>query len=45
LCAPPDPGAATVDEIAALIVFLFSDDAAMIAGILLAIDGGYTARS
>jgi L-xylulose reductase len=35
---------ATEDEIAAPIVFLLSDDASMITGVSLAIDGGYTAR-
>src|SRR5262249_18308254 len=35
---------ATVDEIAAPIAFLLSDDAAMITGVSLPIDGGYTAR-
>jgi L-xylulose reductase len=35
---------ATADEIAAPIVFLLSDDAAMITGVSLPIDGGYTAR-
>jgi L-xylulose reductase len=35
---------ATEDEIAAPIVFLLSDDAAMITGVCLPIDGGYTAR-
>lgn len=34
---------ATVDEIAAPIVFLLSDGAAMISGVSLPIDGGYTA--
>jgi L-xylulose reductase len=35
---------ATADEIAAPIVFLLSDDAAMITAVSLPIDGGYTAR-
>jgi NAD(P)-dependent dehydrogenase (short-subunit alcohol dehydrogenase family) len=35
---------ATEDEIAAPIVFLLSDDASMITGVSLPIDGGYTAR-
>ncbi|MBV9357681.1 MAG: SDR family oxidoreductase [Chloroflexi bacterium] len=35
---------ATVDEIAAPIAFLLSDDAAMITGVSLPIDGGYSAR-
>jgi NAD(P)-dependent dehydrogenase (short-subunit alcohol dehydrogenase family) len=35
---------ATEDEIAAPIVFLLSDDAAMISGVSLPIDGGYTCR-
>jgi NAD(P)-dependent dehydrogenase (short-subunit alcohol dehydrogenase family) len=35
---------ATVDEIAAPIVFLLSDDASMISGVSLPIDGGYTAQ-
>lgn len=35
---------ATADEIAAPIVFLLSDDASMITGVSLPIDGGYTAR-
>jgi L-xylulose reductase len=35
---------ATEDEIAAPIVFLLSDDASMITGVCLPIDGGYTAR-
>jgi len=35
---------ATEDEIAAPIVFLLSDDASMISGVSLPIDGGYTAR-
>jgi NAD(P)-dependent dehydrogenase (short-subunit alcohol dehydrogenase family) len=35
---------ATVDEIAAPITFLLSDDAAMITGVSLPIDGGYSAR-
>ncbi|ALE06902.1 short-chain dehydrogenase [Arthrobacter sp. ERGS1:01] len=35
---------ATVDEIAAPIVFLLSDAAAMITGVALPIDGGYTCR-
>jgi NAD(P)-dependent dehydrogenase (short-subunit alcohol dehydrogenase family) len=35
---------ATEDEIAAPIVFLLSDDASMISGVCLPIDGGYTAR-
>jgi L-xylulose reductase len=35
---------ATVDEVAAPIVFLLSDDAAMITGVSLPIDGGYTSR-
>ncbi len=35
---------ATADEIAAPITFLLSDDASMITGVSLAIDGGYTAR-
>ncbi|HEX2527601.1 MAG TPA: SDR family oxidoreductase [Geminicoccus sp.] len=35
---------ATVDEIAAPIVFLLSDGAAMITGVSLPIDGGYTCR-
>ncbi|WNV73860.1 SDR family oxidoreductase [Geodermatophilus sp. DSM 44513] len=35
---------ATEEEIAAPIVFLLSDDASMISGVSLPIDGGYTAR-
>ena len=35
---------ATEDEIAAPIVFLLSDDAAMITGVTLPVDGGYTSR-
>lgn len=35
---------ATEDEIAAPIVFLLSDDASMITGVSLPIDGGYSAR-
>jgi NAD(P)-dependent dehydrogenase (short-subunit alcohol dehydrogenase family) len=35
---------ATVDEIAAPIVFLLSDGASMITGVSLPIDGGYTCR-
>jgi L-xylulose reductase len=35
---------ATLDEIAAPITFLLSDDASMITGVSLPIDGGYTAR-
>ncbi|MCZ2860321.1 SDR family oxidoreductase [Blastococcus sp. VKM Ac-2987] len=35
---------ATEDEIAAPIVFLLSDDASMISGVSLPVDGGYTAR-
>jgi NAD(P)-dependent dehydrogenase (short-subunit alcohol dehydrogenase family) len=35
---------ATEDEIAAPIVFLLSDDASMISGVTLAVDGGYTCR-
>ncbi|MCV7279537.1 SDR family oxidoreductase [Mycolicibacterium flavescens] len=35
---------ATEDEIAGPIVFLLSDDAAMITGVCLPIDGGYTCR-
>lgn len=35
---------ATVEDIAAPIVFLLSDGAAMISGVSLPIDGGYTAR-
>jgi L-xylulose reductase len=35
---------ATVDEIAAPIAFLLSDDASMISGVSLPIDGGYTCR-
>jgi NAD(P)-dependent dehydrogenase (short-subunit alcohol dehydrogenase family) len=35
---------ATEDEIAAPIVFLLSDDAAMISGVSLPVDGGYTCR-
>ncbi len=35
---------ATVEEIAAPIAFLLSDDAAMITGVSLPIDGGYSAR-
>ena len=34
---------ATEDEIAAPIVFLLSDGAAMISGVTLPIDGGFTA--
>jgi L-xylulose reductase len=34
----------TVDEVAAPIAFLLSDDASMISGVSLPIDGGYTAR-
>ena len=36
---------ATQDEIAAPIGFLLSDDASMITGVTLPIDGGYTCRS
>lgn len=35
---------ATEDEIAAPVVFLLSDDASMITGVLLPVDGGYTSR-
>ena len=35
---------ATEDEIAAPIVFLLSDDAAMITGVTLPVDGGYCCR-
>ncbi|MGR6964880.1 SDR family oxidoreductase [Geodermatophilus sp. URMC 61] len=35
---------ATEDEIAAPIVFLLSDDASMISGVSLPVDGGYTCR-
>ena len=35
---------ATEDDIAGPIVFLLSDDAAMISGVSLPIDGGYTSR-
>ena len=35
---------ATEDDIAGPIVFLLSDDAAMITGASLPIDGGYTSR-
>jgi len=35
---------ATEDEIAAPVVFLLSDDASMISGVSLPIDGGFTAR-
>jgi NAD(P)-dependent dehydrogenase (short-subunit alcohol dehydrogenase family) len=35
---------ATEDEIAGPIVFLLSDDAAMITGVSLPVDGGYTCR-
>ena len=35
---------ATVDEVAAPIVFLLSDGASMISGVSLPIDGGYTSR-
>jgi L-xylulose reductase len=35
---------ATEDEVAAPIVFLLGDDASMISGVSLPIDGGYTAR-
>lgn len=35
---------ATEDEIAGPIVFLLSDDASMITGVCLPVDGGYTAR-
>lgn len=35
---------ATEDEVAAPIVFLLGDDASMISGVCLPIDGGYTAR-
>jgi NAD(P)-dependent dehydrogenase (short-subunit alcohol dehydrogenase family) len=35
---------ATEDEIAAPICFLLSDDASMITGVCLAVDGGYTCR-
>jgi L-xylulose reductase len=34
----------TEDDIAGPIVFLLSDDAAMISGVSLPIDGGYTSR-
>lgn len=34
---------ATQDEIAAPVVFLLSDDASMISGVHLPIDGGFTA--
>jgi len=34
----------TEDEVAAPIVFLLSDDASMISGVSLPVDGGYTAR-
>ena len=35
---------ATEDEVTAPIVFLLSDNASMISGVSLPIDGGYTAR-
>lgn len=35
---------ATADDIAGPIAFLLSDDAAMISGVSLAVDGGYTSR-
>ena len=35
---------ATEDEIAAPVVFLLSDDASMITGVSLAVDGGYSCR-
>ncbi len=35
---------ATVDEVAAPIVFLLSDGASMISGVCLPVDGGYTSR-
>jgi L-xylulose reductase len=35
---------ATEEEIAAPIAFLLSDDAAMITGVSLPVDGGYTSR-
>jgi NAD(P)-dependent dehydrogenase (short-subunit alcohol dehydrogenase family) len=35
---------ATVDDVAGPIVFLLSDESAMISGVSLPIDGGYTAR-
>lgn len=35
---------ATVDDVAGPIVFLLSADAAMISGVSLAVDGGYTSR-
>ncbi len=39
----PMPGAASVDDIAAAVAFLASDDAAFISGVTLPVDGGYTA--
>lgn len=42
LAAMPLGRWATEDEIAAPIVFLLSDDAAMISGVTLPVDGGYT---
>jgi NAD(P)-dependent dehydrogenase (short-subunit alcohol dehydrogenase family) len=33
-----------VDDVAGPIVFLLSDESAMISGVSLPIDGGYTAR-
>jgi L-xylulose reductase len=35
---------ATEDEVAGPICFLLSDDAAMITGVCLPVDGGYTCR-
>jgi meso-butanediol dehydrogenase/(S,S)-butanediol dehydrogenase/diacetyl reductase len=34
----------TVDDVAAAAAFLSSDDAAMITGVMLPVDGGMTAR-
>lgn len=40
----PMPGTPTADDIAAAAAFLASDDAGFISGVILPIDGGYTAQ-
>jgi NAD(P)-dependent dehydrogenase (short-subunit alcohol dehydrogenase family) len=42
--ANPLPGMPTSEDIAAAALFLASDEAAFITGVVLPIDGGYTAR-
>jgi len=40
----PMPGTPTADDIAAAAAFLASDDASFISGVILPIDGGFTAQ-